>query len=116
MSAEPVGSLGKIYIDVGDLTQAARFWGGLLGLEPRQPRSDPMGGRFVDVGAKLGTTMIVLQQVPEPHTVKNRLHLDINVSNLETAIQGVITLGDRRFAIWRVALRSWLTLTEMSSA
>ena len=93
MSNVAIGRLSKIYVDVSDLERSGKFWGELLGLEPGQPRRDSGGGRFVDVGGHEGTTPLVLQEVPEKHIVKNRLHLDINVSDLDGAIAGVVSAG-----------------------
>ena len=47
----------------------------------------------MDVGARDGATMVVLQEVPEKHAVKNRLHLDIHVENLDEAILRVVSAG-----------------------
>ena len=93
MSRPAIGTLCKIYVDVSDLSRSSGFWGELLGLEPDPPRSDPLGGRFVDVGAHDGTTPLVLQEVPEEHVLKNRVHLDINVPDLYEAIEDVVSAG-----------------------
>ena len=93
MSNKAIGKLSKIYVDVSDLSRSARFWGLLLGLEPDQPRHDSGGGRFVDVGGHEGATPVVLQEVPEEHIVKNRLHLDVKVVDLHEATAAVIAAG-----------------------
>ncbi len=93
MSKPAIGKLSKIYVDVSDLDRSGKFWGEVLGLDPGEPRRDPLGGRFVNIGAHDGTTPLVLQQVPEKHVVKNRVHLDINVANLNEAIDNVISAG-----------------------
>ncbi len=93
MSNPAIGKLSKIYVDVSDLSRSGKFWGKLLGLEPAEPRRDPLGGRFVDIGAHDGTTPLVLQEVPEKHVEKNRVHLDINVADLAEAIDNVISTG-----------------------
>ena len=93
MSNTAIGRLSKIYVDVSDLSRSARFWGLLLGLEPGQPRHDSGGGRFVDVGGHDGVTPVVLQEVPEEHIVKNRLHLDIKVADVGEATAAVIAAG-----------------------
>ena len=91
MSDEAIGRLSRIYIDVSDLRRSAAFWGRVLGLRPGEPR-----GQFLDVGAHEGTTCLVLQQVPERKTVKNRVHLDIDVPDLGNAVKRVEALGGHK--------------------
>jgi len=75
-------------MDVSDLRRSAAFWGGLLGLEPEEP-----GGQYLSVGGHEGTTPLLLQQVPEDKSVKNRVHLDIVVGNLGAAVEQAVALG-----------------------
>ncbi len=77
-----VREIGGVVIDVSDLGREAAFWGELLGQEPSQPRS---GGGWLTVGTLEGTTWLVLQQVPEDKTVKNRVHLDFHVNDVDEA-------------------------------
>lgn len=88
-----IGTLSKIYIDVSDLELSGRFWSELLGLNASLPRQDPLGGWFLDLKDASGATTVVLQRVPEPHTVKNRVHMDIDVENLTDAISQVEATG-----------------------
>jgi hypothetical protein len=59
--------LSGIVIDTNDLALLARFWSGLLGLEITRREDE-----WVSLGPALA-----LQLVPEPKTVKNRIHLDL---------------------------------------
>ena len=49
-----------------------------------------------------GSARLLLQQVPEGKTVKNRVHLDINVGkeNIEAEVARLTTLGARE--LWKV--------------
>lgn len=93
VSTVSIGKLAKIYVDVSVLGRAGSFWSKLLGLEPSAPRQDPMGGWFLDLREVDGTIPVVLQQVPEPHEVKNRVHLDIDVEDLHVAMNDVLDAG-----------------------
>lgn len=86
---EKVGRLEAIVIDVADLEIAMEFWSSVTGYTfgpsvTLQYRATVMP----DSGLKL-----ILQQVPETKAAKNRVHLDIEVSDLEHALLQVETLG-----------------------
>ena len=82
-------------IDCADLGGMTRFWGQLLDVEFNVV--EPFG--FLAHAADRKVTLW-LQRVPEASTGKNRLHLDLVVSDLEAALERVHTLGggvlDRR--------------------
>jgi hypothetical protein len=69
-------------LDVGDPARAARFWGPALGLRPDPDRPN----RLVD---GVDSHSLWLNQVPEPQTVKQRVHLDVNVA----AVSDLLDLG-----------------------
>ena len=69
-------------LDVNDPVVAARFWGPALGL---RPDSDPPN-RLVD---GIPGHTLWLNQVPEPRTVKHRVHLDVHVA----AVSDLLDLG-----------------------
>ena len=91
--------LGAVTIDVNDLDRMARFWGEMLGQEPGPPRS---GGGWVTFGTVEGNAWLVLQQVPEPKTVKDRIHLDFVVANVADGIDRIVALGGRQVSEPRV--------------
>src|SRR6202008_3734250 len=72
----------EVVVDVADADRAVRFWAAALGYQPfgsfDQYRSlvDPDG-----VGPKL-----VLQQVDDAKTGKNRVHLDLHVADVEAEV------------------------------
>ena len=94
-----VRDCGAVVIDVNDLEREAMFWGKLLGQKPGQPRS---GGSWLTVGTLKGTAWLVLQQVAEPKTVKNRVHLDFSIDDVDRAINQIIELGGSRISEPRV--------------
>lgn len=80
-------------MDVKDLVRSATFWGRLLGLTPGAPRSN---GDYLTVGELESGTTLVLQRVDEPHHVKNRVHLDFTVEDVEAVASLIVDLGGSR--------------------
>jgi hypothetical protein len=80
-----VGRLGWIQIDCADPIGLATFWSRVLGAEIDRPLGDPP--HYVGlVPAGPGQPVVSFQRVPEPRTVKNRLHLDVEVDDIEAAV------------------------------
>ena len=69
-------------LDVNDPSAAAGFWGPALGLRPDADNPN----RLVD---GVPTHTLWLNQVPEPRTVKQRVHLDVHVA----AVSDLLDLG-----------------------
>jgi len=88
---EPVGRLSTMVIDVSDLERGAIFWGGVLGQEPGKP-----SGQYLQVGSISPGVNLYLQQVPESKSVKNRVHFDLGVTNLDEAVSRVLALGGKK--------------------
>jgi catechol 2,3-dioxygenase-like lactoylglutathione lyase family enzyme len=111
----------SVTIDCADPDRLTRFWATALGYELKKPPPgfDTWLAYFRDLGvpedelrgatdvylvdpAGVGPT-IFFQEVPEPKTVKNRVHLDLNVSggqraSLEERHRLVHTAADRLVA------------------
>ena len=85
---EAVGRIGQIVVDCLHPTTLARFWGVLLGAQPAL--QDPSWASVRDPRSGL---VVAFQEVPEPKSGKNRLHIDLEVSNLENATTACIALG-----------------------
>ena len=71
--AKPV----QIAIDCSDPAKLADFWASVLDLEVVRVTADAERAFLSD---QQGTMRLLLHRVPEPKTVKNRLHLDVYVS------------------------------------
>jgi hypothetical protein len=68
-----IGRVSFMTVDATDPGRLAAFWGEVLGTEVAET-SD--AGRFVFLGEANGH-VLSFQRVPEPKSVKNRVHLDI---------------------------------------
>jgi hypothetical protein len=85
-----IGRIDEVVIDCRDPQSLAQFWAGVLGGEP--------AGRdeawwYI---RPPGWTQLSFQKVPEAKSVKNRLHLDVEVADLEDSSRQAEALGARR--------------------
>ena len=87
-ASEPVGTLHAIVLDVNDLESNAGFWSEVLGKEISF-KTD----KYCRIGGDDDTPSLLLQKVPEQHDHKNRAHIDLDVKDLEPAVQRVVGLG-----------------------
>ena len=98
-----MSSLEGIVLDCRHAARLARFWEVALGWRIRPydgaeiarlaargltPATDPM----VAVDAPGGSLVFFLQEVPEPKTAKNRMHLDIRLRD-RTHLNELLALG-----------------------
>lgn len=82
--------LDQIVIDCADPSAAARFWARLLG---GRPVDRDLGWAHVEAP---GLPKISFQPVPEPKAVKNRLHLDLEVDDIVSAVAQALQWGASR--------------------
>jgi predicted enzyme related to lactoylglutathione lyase len=77
-----------VVFDCADPERLAEFWQVLTGVEIDSSEPDWCSLRPRDGGIPLG-----FQRVPEPKSGKNRVHLDFDVDDLESATERAETLG-----------------------
>jgi predicted enzyme related to lactoylglutathione lyase len=92
-----IGRLGWIQIDANDPMLLAGFWGQVLGLEIDDPLGDPP--HYVGLIPIAEGLVVSFQRVPERKTLKNRLHLDVEVEDVDEAQAKIEALGGRRLPI-----------------
>jgi predicted enzyme related to lactoylglutathione lyase len=85
-------SVGFLVIDAVDTQQLARFWCGMLGVEVIQVIAD---GQYVVLSPTTDGLTISFQAVPEDKNGKNRLHLDLAVTDLDAATAEAESLGGK---------------------
>ncbi len=92
MTQEPeaVGTLTHVGIDVADIERAEAFYSALLGVERGWTWEQYLAFKPLPNGLT-----VYLQRVPEEKSSKTRLHMDITVSNVQTALERVEALGGR---------------------
>jgi predicted enzyme related to lactoylglutathione lyase len=86
--------LTSITIDCEDPARLATFWSALLDRTVTDEHGDDAG--WATVGSRLADQpRLTFQRVPEPKTTKVRIHLDIQVDDIDTARKQVESLGGR---------------------
>ena len=88
---EIVGTLYAVTMDVNDLETCAKFWSQVLGADILYQND-----QYLRLGQKGERPTLLLQKVPEPHKVKNRVHIDLDVPNLDAAVSRVLELGGNK--------------------
>ncbi len=81
-------------IDCHDPERLAAFWASVFGTVEAWQGGDPV--QYIDLGSSDGSPVLRFQRVPEPKTVKDRIHLDLRVDDIEDASSRVIELGGVR--------------------
>ncbi len=85
-----IGRLDEIVIDCHDPVRLAEFWQRVLGgYIVRQSH------QWVALEPPTGIT-VSFQEVPEVKAVKNRVHLDVDVGDLQEATAAVVAVGGTR--------------------
>ena len=85
-------SMGFLVIDTTDPQRLAPFWCGLLDVAVDSTIGD---GQFVVLSQTKEGLTLGFQRVPELKSGKNRLHLDLIVTDLDQVTAEVETLGGR---------------------
>ncbi len=93
----PLATYKDLCIDATDPHALAAFWGPLLSWESH-PHDD--GGSCLRVGDDV---RVWVNRVPEPKTVKNRLHLDVRAASLRPALEAGAVVHDEQ-PRWTVML------------
>jgi len=84
--------LAGITIDCADPARLASFWSALLNIAVTGEHGADAG--WATVGSRLGSQpRLTFQRVGEPKTAKVRIHLDIQVDDIDTARKQVERLG-----------------------
>ncbi len=89
----PVGKLSEVVIDCHDCDRLADFWAAVIGGIPERESEEWVCLRTSD-----GSTSVSFQCVPEEKVVKNRVHLDVLVEDLEAAAARCVELGATRIS------------------
>lgn len=81
-----------LVLDCHDPERLADFWAAALDYK----RAGALGQYVVLAAPEPGQPKLLLQQVPEPKTVKNRVHFDIEVPDIESESARLEALGATR--------------------
>jgi predicted enzyme related to lactoylglutathione lyase len=96
-------------IDALEPDALARFWSALLGSEVESHFDD---GRFVFLSGGEHGPALGIQRVPEPKMTKNRVHVDVEVDDLELWTRWVRQHGGSRVADHETAGVHWRIMAD----
>ena len=88
--ADMIGRIDEVVVDCASPRVLAHFWSAVLG---GAPCARDESWHYVDPP---GGTRLAFQKVPEGKTVKNRVHLDVDVSDIAEATEQAEALGAQR--------------------
>ena len=105
-------SLVAIAIDCAEAPAVARFWADVLG---RQVAEDSTSERVILLPGDEGTggPRITFNKVPEPKTVKNRLHLDLISGTFDAETERLLSLGAQRLRDLQRDKSRWTTFADI---
>ena len=105
-------SLLAIAIDCADAAALARFWADVLG---RQVAGDSTSEHAVLLPGDGDATgpRITFNKVPEPKTVKNRLHFDLISDTFEAEAERLLGLGARQLRELQSGKSRWITFADI---
>lgn len=86
---DAIGRFHWIVIDTVDPARIAPFWCALLGVRER----GWFGDDYLMLTTDGGAPPVAFQRVPEAKSVKNRLHVDLAVEDLDGAFAQIVALG-----------------------
>jgi hypothetical protein len=99
-------------IDCANAAVVARFWAAALGREIAEQATEQ--NAVVSVGADPASgPRLAFHQVPEPKTVKNRLHLDLRATDFEAESARLIGLGARTVRDVEASGARWTTFADV---
>jgi hypothetical protein len=98
-------------IDCGDAGQLAAFWAAALGREV-EPGATPESAAIAPAEAGAAAPRLLFHQVPEPKTVKNRLHIDLISAAFEPESQRLVALGASRIRDVTKGSARWTTFAD----
>jgi predicted enzyme related to lactoylglutathione lyase len=87
--ADAIGRFHWLVIDTIDPAGIAPFWCELLGVRER----GWFGDDYLMLERDDRTPGIAFQRVPEAKAVKNRLHVDVDVADMDAAVARILELG-----------------------
>jgi hypothetical protein len=97
----PLARFKDLCLDAVDIETAARFWGAALGLKVRR------SGSNVRLAGPSAAHTVWINEVPEPKTVKNRVHIDVHTGSLAE-----LTDRGARVVEPATAEQAWTVLTD----
>ena len=103
-------SVVGLSIDCADAAALAGFWSGVLG-RPVNPGADA-GHAAIDATDPASGPRLSFQKVPEPKTIKNRLHLDLRADRFDAENDRLTSLGATAIRSFERPTIRWTTFAD----
>jgi predicted enzyme related to lactoylglutathione lyase len=102
--------LREFIIDCNDPERVANFWSGVLGWTVNEKDGDYW---MSESGAPYPDLLLVFVRVPEPKTVKNRMHIDVCPKGCERdeEVERLLALGATRVDVGQ-GDQPWVVLAD----
>ena len=99
----------EVAVDAHDIEAQARFWCDVLGYEILSRE----GSEYIEIGIEGKVPTIGFIVVPEPKTVKNRVHIDVRPSDSDqdAEVERILALGATRADIGQGEV-SWVVMRD----
>jgi predicted enzyme related to lactoylglutathione lyase len=101
-------TLYGLSVDAADAEKLAHFWANALGRAIASGAST----EFATLDPEGTTPRLSFHQVPEPKSVKNRLHLDFISSTFEAETERLLALGATRIRNVTKGSARWTTFAD----
>ncbi len=102
-------TLAAVTLDCEDAAATAQFWSAALG----RPTDPGASEHFASIGMEGGDgNSWLFLKVPEPRTVKNRMHVDFVADDREAEVARLIELGATHVHDQEQAGFHWTTLQD----
>ena len=97
-----------IAFDCGNAAKLAQFWSAVLS----QPAGAGSPEEFASLERGGAAPGMIFCKVPEPHTAKNRVHLDLTAAALDDQVDRTVAPGARQVARFDQDSSRWVTLAD----
>ena len=104
---EGVGALHAIVMDANDLETCGKFWSQVLGTDILYQNE-----QYLRLGHKGERPTLLLQRVPERHRENNRVHIDLDVPDLNAAVSRVQGLGGDKLRQLNGYGNEWVVMAD----
>ena len=89
-----IARLDSVTIDCNDPETLAAFWATVFDTREDWRGGDPV--QYIDLSETGWSPRLRFQRVPEPKTIKDRIHLDLRIDNIDDVSARLIALGAQR--------------------
>jgi catechol-2,3-dioxygenase len=104
-------SLFAVTFDCADAVALARFWADVLGWQVAEGPTSEHAVLLAAGGSS--RPRITFNQVPEPKTVKNRLHLDVISDTFDAETERLLSLGAHKLRDVQRDNARWTTFADI---